>query len=279
MNTQSISTPTLRALLLTLTASFFLTGCFVGVPDSDYERGYEDGYHDSEDDFSSGSRGADLPDHHNDHEERVIDEERTEFEDYEEFEEFEEYEETTTTTTTTTTEDTPNLNPQSPVAPPILFEDTFESPSFEGTDRITVTQLSKWAIEWAPGSACELFEGTASVELQREADLGGQFEVEGLQHLRLDGLCGSDRGTSRLLTSISGLHEATTLVFYARSAQGEPDAELEVEFGPDLVMSEPLLSGWAEYTIDLASLSPRDEEIIIFTALTPGVLIDHVRIF
>ena len=53
-----------------------------------------------------------------------------------------------------------------------------------GIDRVSVSRMSLWAIEWSPGSRCEHLNGTGSIEIQSEVDVGDQFEVEGLQHFR-----------------------------------------------------------------------------------------------
>ena len=268
--------PTLMMICL-LVCSTQLTGCFVSVHDDPY---HEDDYHTSFEDSSS------FEDHFESNEEyvEVFEEEITE----------EETTEETTTTTTTTTHDNMGSAPEAgtvsdssphvdsrPVEaqePEMIFEETFESPELSGIDRVAVNRLSQWAIEWTPGSRCEHLNGTGSIEIQSEADIGDQFEVEGIQHARLDGRCGQDLNPSRLVTSIAEVQDARTLTFYARVAETAPYADLMIEWNDQVVMNEPLLDVWAEYIIDLTQVHVSDDAILSVTALHPGVLIDHIRV-
>ena len=243
-----------------------LTGCFVSVN----EDGYDDEYY--EDDYYEGE---------------LIEEEFFEEEFFEEeVIEEEVIEEESTTTTTTTSEDLipvadePLIESHTvePVEPHLIFEETFESPELLGIDRVAVSSIGQWAIEWTPGSRCEHLNGTGSIEIQSEADVGDQFEVEGVQHARLDGRCGQDLNPARILTSIAEVNDAQTLVFYARVAETAPYAELMIEWNDQVVMNEPLLDVWAEYIIDLTQVQNADDAILSITALNPGVLIDHIRV-
>ena len=51
-----------------------------------------------------------------------------------------------------------------------------------------------------------------------------------------------------------------------------------IEWNDELVMNEPLLNVWAEYTIDLTQVEISTDAILTITALSPGVLIDHIRV-
>ena len=263
-----------KLLLLSLLAlSSQLTGCFVSVPGDDQYYDYEES--DSYDEYSSYD--------HSHESEEIIEEEFFE----------ETIEESTTTTTTTTTQDNlgsaPTVSEESeaprvenrtvsPPEPSFIFEETFESPELAGIDRVSVSRMSLWAIEWSPGSRCEHLNGTGSIEIQSEVDVGDQFEVEGLQHARLDGRCGQDLNPARILTSIADVEDAQTLTFYARVAETVPAADLMIEWNDELVMNEPLLNVWAEYTIDLTQVEISTDAILTITALSPGVLIDHIRV-
>ena len=253
-----------NVILLSLCST--LTGCFVSVN----EDGYDDDYYD--DDYYEGELI----------EEEVFEEEVFEEEVFEE----EVFEEVSTTTTTTTSEDlTPvadepliESHTVEPVESNLIFEETFESPELLSIDRVAVSSMGQWAIEWTPGSRCEHLNGTGSIEIQSETDVGDQFEVEGVQHARLDGRCGQDLNPARILTSIAEVNDAQTLVFYARVAETAPYAELMIEWNDQVVMNEPLLDVWAEYIIDLKQVQNADDAILSITALNPGVLIDHIRV-
>jgi hypothetical protein len=253
------------SLLALIVLSSQLTGCFVSVSDS----GQEDDYY--YDDRSSQSSYSEDRYAEESFEEEIFEEEI--------------FEETTTTTTTTTNGDhladegsLVESNPVQPLAPIYIFEETFESLELSGIDRVAVSTLNQWAIEWTPGSRCENLSGTGSVEVQSEADIGDQFEVEGVQHVRLDGRCGQDLNPARLVTSIADVQDAQTLTFYARVAETAPYAELMVEWNDVVVMNEPLLDVWAEYIIDLNQVESAQDALLSITALNPGVLIDHVRV-
>jgi hypothetical protein len=262
--------PTLTMLCLLL-CSTQLTGCFVSISDDPH---YDDAYH------SSSEQSSSIEDSY-EYDEELI----------EVFEE-EVIEETTTTTTTTydnvgSAPEAGNIEEGSPHVdsrpivdqePIMIFEETFETPELTGIDRVAVNRLGQWAIEWTPGSRCEHLVGTGSIEIQAEVDIGHQFEVEGLQHARLDGRCGQDLNPSRLLTSIADVQHARTLTFYARVAETAPYADLMVEWNEQVVMNEPLLDVWAEYIIDLTQVQISDDAILTVTALHPGVLIDHIRV-
>ena len=259
------------SLLAIILLSSQLAGCFVSVSD---DGGYEDDlYYD--DSISESSYSEDL--YVEDSQEEDIFEEEI----------FEE-EITEETTSTTTTTDNPtadeadlvdSINVQAPTPRSVyIFEETFESPALSGIDRVAVSTLSQWAIEWTPGSRCENLTGTGTVEIQSEVDTGDQFEVEGVQHARLDGRCGQDLNPARLVTSIADVQDAHTLTFYARVAETAPHAELMVEWNDTVMMNEPLLDVWAEYIIDLTQVESTPDALLSITALNPGVLIDHVRI-
>ena len=263
------------SLLAIILLSSQLTGCFVSVSD---DGGYEDDlYYDDSISESSYSEDLYVEDSQEEEifEENIFEEEMTE----------EITEETTTTTTTTDNPDAgeadlvDSINVQAPTPTPVyLFEETFESPALSGIDRVAVSTLNQWAIEWTPGSRCENLVGTGTVEIQTEVDIGDQFEVEGAQHARLDGRCGQDLNPARLVTSIADVQDAHTLTFYARVAETAPHAELMVEWNDTLMMNEPLLDVWAEYIIDLTQVESTPDVLLSITALNPGVLIDHVRI-
>lgn len=253
------------SLLALIVLSSQLTGCFVSVSDS----GQEDDYY--YDDRSSQSSYSEDRYAEESFEEEIFEEEIIE--------------ETTTTTTTTTNGDhiadegsLVESNPVQPSAPMYIFEETFESPELSGIDRVSVSTLNQWAIEWTPGSRCENLNGTGSVEVQSGADIGDQFEVEGVQHVRLDGRCGQDLNPARLVTSIADVQDAQILTFYARVAETAPYAELMVEWNDVVVMNEPLLDVWAEYIIDLNQVESAQDALLSITALNPGILIDHVRV-
>ncbi len=268
MKTYMRTTPYLICLLALSTQ---LTGCFVSVS----EDGYDDGYY-YEDDYVYDDYSSEETLEEDVYEEEIFEEEIFEEEIFEE-----EVIEETTTTTTTTTEEEGSLVESTPVAPSraeLLLEEDFESPALSGIDRVAVNALGQWAIDWTPGSRCENLSGTGSIEIQSEVDVGDQFEVEGIQHARLDGRCGQDLNPSRLMTSIADVSEAKTLIFYARVAETAPYAELMIEWNDEIVMNEALLDVWAEYTIDLTQTHPSSSAILTISALNPGVLIDHIRI-
>ena len=256
------------SFLCLLALSAQLTGCFVAVPNDDSRGG-----HYYEDDFI-------YEDHHSD--DLLIDESFEEnFEETIEEETFEEtITEETTVEETVADEDSSIVDSAlvPPPAPQLIFEETFETPRLNGIDRVSMNMMNQWAIDWAPGSRCERLSGTATIEIQSEVDVGDQFEVEGEQHVRLDGRCGQDLNPSRVTTSIDDVSSATTLTFYARVAETAPHAELMIEWNDEIVMNEALLDVWAEYTIDLQQLENSESAILTFTALNPGVLIDHVRV-
>jgi len=259
-------TQTSASMICLLAFASQLTGCFVSVSDD----GYDDGYH-YEDDYVYDDYSRS---------EVIEDEELTEEEVIENEEFFEEEVIVEEETTTTITEDNSLVN-STPVSPPrqdLLLEETFESPALDGIDRVAVNALGPWAIDWTPGSRCEHLSGTGSIEIQSDVDVGDQFEVEGLQHARLDGRCGQDLNPSRLMTSIADAEQARTLVFYARVAETAPYAELMIEWNDEVVMNEPLLDVWAEYTIDLTQTTLTSSAILTISALNPGVLIDHIHI-
>ena len=271
--TQYSRLPSLRTLFLLLGFSVHLTGCFVALDDSYDDGYYEDEYYEDvyyEDDYYDDRYSEDVT-----VSEHVEVEERVE-------EEIEEVEETTTTTTTTTTTAPPaeSIVESQPVNPqPVIYlEERFETPELSGVGHIAVSALNQWMIDWTPGSRCENIRGTASVEIQSEIDLGDQFEVEGLQHARLDADCSDEINPIRLTTSLAEVQRATKLTFFARSAESTPDAELMVEWNDEVVMNEPLLNGWAEYTIDLTQTQRPVDALLTITALTPGVLIDHIQV-
>jgi hypothetical protein len=258
---------TLRFSLTPLAILFMsaqLTGCFVAVEgggyDDDYEYSHSDGV-----DYSS-DRSVEVS------EESY---EETFEESYEET--FEETIEETVVETTTTTS-SPDLPVEStPVSPAIVhLEERFESPRLGGVDQVSVSRLGQWAIEWTEGSACERLRDTASILIQSEVDLGRQYEVEGDQHARLDGVCGQDLNPVRLVTSLSEVRDAERITFFARSASTAPGAWLMIEWGDQIMMDEELLDVWAEYTIDLTQVDRPDDVLFTLTALTPGVLIDHI---
>ena len=260
-------------LLALILLSSQLTGCFVSV--SDDSSGYEDDFY-YDDVSSEDSYIEDLYVEDNLSEEELFEEEI--------FEE-EITEESITTTTTTTTDhhgaeeaDLVESVPVQAPAPLYIFEETFESPALSGIDRVAVSTLTQWAIEWTPGSRCENLVGTGTVEIQSETDIGDQFEVEGTQHARLDGRCGQDLNPVRIVTSIADIQTAQTLTFYARVAETAPYAELMVEWNDTVVMNEPLLEVWAEYIINLTQVESTLDALLSITALNPGVLIDHIRI-
>ena len=279
MNTQLHSTSdrlaTLRNLIALLAVSAHLTGCFVSVDDGGYEDDYyyEDIYYgdDYYDDVSSESHIEERV------EEELIDES------FEESFEEEVVEESTTTTTTTSSEVAPpatSVVESHPVEPRhvILFEENFERPELAGVGHISIGQLNQWMIDWTPGSRCSGIPSSATLEIQSEVDLGDQFEVEGLQHARLDSACGDEIAPTRITTSIADVETATRLTFYARSAESAPHAALMVEWEDEIVMNEDLLNGWAEYTIDLTQTRRPLDALLTITALTPGVIIDHIRV-
>ena len=264
----------LRTLSLLLALSAHLTGCFVALDDGYDDGYYEDSYYEDvyyEDDY--------YEDYHSDDvtvSEHVEVEERFE-------EEVEEIEETTTTTTSTTSTTAPpadTIVESQPVEPQptIYLDERFERPELSGVGHISIGTLTQWMIDWTPGSRCDAIPGTASIEIQSEVDLGDQYEVEGLQHARLDADCSDEINPVRLTTSLAEVQRATTLTFFARSAESAPDAELMIEWGDDIVMNEPLLNGWAEYTIDLTQTRRPADTLLTITALTPGVLIDHIQV-
>jgi hypothetical protein len=280
MTTQSHQKSTLsslRTLFILLACSTHLTGCFVSLDDGYDDDYYEDGYYEDtyyEDDYYDDSYSEDVvvSERVEEHVEEHVEEEVTE----------EVTEETTTTTTTTTNTAPPaeSIVDSQPVDPrPVIYlEERFENPELSGVGHIAISELSQWMIDWTPGSRCENISGTASLEIQSDIDLGDQFEVEGLQHARLDSECGDEINPIRLTTSLADVRGATQLTFYARSAESTPDAELMVEWGDEVVMNEPLLNGWAEYTIDLTRTQRPVDALLTITSLTPGVLIDHIQV-
>ena len=264
------------SFLCLLALSAQLTGCFVAVPNDGSGGGdyYEDDFiyeeHHSDDLIVDESFEESL-------EEEIFEEtieEETFGETIEETIEEETIEETVADEGSSIVDST--LVP--PPVPQIIFEETFESPRLEGIDRVSMNMMNQWAIDWAPGSRCERLSGTATIEVQSEVDVGDQFEVEGEQHVRLDGRCGQDLNPSRITTSIDDVSSATTLIFYARVAETAPHAELMIEWNDEIVMNEALLDVWAEYTIDLQQLENSESAILTLTALNPGVLIDHIRV-
>ena len=263
----------LRTLFAILAVSAHLTGCFVAVEDRGYDDDYyyEDGYY--EDDYYHDVSAES-------HVSESFEEERFEEEHFEE----EIIEETQTTTTTTVSEEVAppaeSIVESHPVEPlPVrLFEERFENPELTSVGHISIGQLSQWMIDWTPGSRCSGIPSSATIAIQSDIDLGDQLEVEGLQHARLDGKCGDQIAPTRLTTSLADVASATTLTFYARSAESAPDAELMVEWGDDVVMNEALLNGWAEYTINLTQTQRPSDALLTITALTPGVIIDHIRV-
>lgn len=266
MNTSTtrLSFTSLSILLM----SVQLTGCFVAVEGG----GYDDDYkysHSNEVDYSS-DRSVEVS-------EETFEESLEES--YEEtFEET--VEETVVETTTTTTTSSPDLPVEShPVPPPTLhLEERFESPRLGGVDQVSVSRLGQWAIEWTEGSACDGLRNTASLLIQSDLDLGLQYEVEGDQHARLDGVCGQDLNPVRLVTSLSEVRNAQRITFFARSAETASGAWLMIEWGDNIMMDEELLDVWAEYTIDLTQVDRPDDVLFTLTALTPGVLIDHITV-
>ena len=274
--------PSLKTLAALLLVSANLTGCFVALDDGYDDGYYEDGYFEDvyyEDDYYEDSYRDDVSvDERVEErvEEEVIEEEVIEEEVIEE----EVIEETTTTTTTNTAPPAESIVDSQPInqRPAHYLEERFEQPELAGVGHISVSTLSQWMIEWTPGSRCEGIAGTARLEIQSEIDLGDQYEVEGLQHARLDADCGTDLDPVRLTTSLADVRHATQLTFYARSAESAPDAELMIEWGDEVVMNEPLLNGWAEYTIDLTRTQRPNDALLTITALTSGVLIDHIQV-
>ena len=263
----------LRTLFLLLACSTHLTGCFVAM-DDDYDDGYyyEDEYYEDvyyDDGYYEDHYDEDISvsEHVEEYVEESVEEEVIE-------------ESTTTTTTTTTAPPAGSILDSQPVNPqPVLhLEERFEDPALSGVGHISVSELNQWMINWTPGSRCQTIAGTAGLEIQSDIDLGDQFEVEGLQHARLDADCGDEINPVRITTSLADVRSATKLTFFARSAESTPDAELMVEWGDDLVMNEPLLNGWAEYTIDLTQTQRPIDALLTITALTPGVLIDHIQV-
>jgi hypothetical protein len=248
------------SLLSLLAISAQLTGCFVAVPNDRSD----DGSYYEEDYVYSDERSEEF------YSEETFEEEIIEETIEEEITVEEEISSEGDSIVASTPVPTPSIE--------IIFEETFESPNLDGIDRLAMNTIGQWAIDWTPGSRCERFSGTASIELQSDVDVGSQFEVEGNQHARLDGRCGQDLNPSRITTSIADVQGARTLSFYARVAETAPHAELMVEWNDEIVMNEPLLDVWAEYVIDLEQLGASSSALLSMTALNPGVLIDHIRV-
>ena len=103
-------------------------------------------------------------------------------------------------------------------------------------------------------------------------------QVEGLQHARLDGECGDELHPTQITTSLEGVSGARSLTLYARSASDTVDAELQVEWAGVTVMRETLNDGWAQYRIDLTATDRPEEALLTLSALTTGVIIDHIEV-
>ena len=259
----------LTCLALVLSVSN-LTGCFVAVDGS----GYEDDYY-YDDDLSY----HDSLDERYDEQIASSSEESVEESVEESFEEsFEETVEETVETVETTTTGPVDSRPVPPRERLLHLEERFENPSLGGVNQVPVNQLSQWIIEWSPESRCVGLTGSASLLIQSEIDLGNQFEVEGFQHARLDGMCGHDASPVQMVTSLSDVSQARHITFFARAAETVASAELMVIWGDTIVMDEPLLDVWAEYTIDLTQVDRPHDVLLTISAMTSGVLIDHIRV-